>query len=62
MGKGEDALEFVEDRKGHDFRYAIDASKIRALGWKPKIAFADGLKGTVEWYGAHKEEWDGRVV
>lgn len=44
-------IEFVEDRKGHDFIYAIDSSKIRnELKWEPKINFEDGLKQTIEWY------------
>lgn len=46
-----DLITFVTDRPGHDFRYAIDASKIqRVLGWKPEETFATGLKKTVEWY------------
>lgn len=46
-----DAIAFVEDRKGHDFRYAIDASKIREhLGWKSQMDFAEGLEKTVHWY------------
>ena len=46
-----DLIEFVEDRKGHDFRYAIDSDKIYIhLGWKPRIDFIDGLYKTVEWY------------
>jgi dTDP-glucose 4,6-dehydratase len=44
----------VTDRPGHDRRYAIDASKIeRMLGWRPKLAFADGLRSTVQWYAEH---------
>ncbi len=47
---------FVEDRPGHDMRYAIDASKIeRELGWKPQETFETGLRKTVEWYLAHRE-------
>lgn len=46
-----DLITFVEDRKGHDFRYAIDSSKIyEDLGWKPRVDFMDGLYKTVEWY------------
>jgi dTDP-glucose 4,6-dehydratase len=44
-------IRFVEDRPGHDFRYAIDSSKIRnQLGWKPKTSFQDGLIRTIRWY------------
>src|SRR5690606_3675582 len=47
----QDLITFVTDRPGHDFRYAIDASKIqRELGWQPEETFATGLKKTVEWY------------
>jgi len=58
MGKGEDMIEHVTDRPGHDRRYAIDASKILALGWKAVYTadkFEDGLRETVEWYLANKE-------
>jgi dTDP-glucose 4,6-dehydratase len=48
---GVDLITFVEDRLGHDFRYAIDHSKItRDLGWKPKTTFEDGIKKTIKWY------------
>jgi dTDP-glucose 4,6-dehydratase len=53
MGFGEDRIEYVTDRPGHDRRYAIDASKIEALGWKPdypRDAFEKGLRETIEWY------------
>jgi dTDP-glucose 4,6-dehydratase len=47
----ESMIEFVVDRPGHDFRYAIDSEKIRReLGWNPEIEFDSGLKSTVEWY------------
>jgi dTDP-glucose 4,6-dehydratase len=47
----EKLIEFVTDRAGHDFRYAIDCSKIKAeLGWKPSVSFEEGLKRTVEWF------------
>jgi len=47
-------ITFVTDRPGHDFRYAIDASKIeRALGWRPQETFASGLRKTVAWYLGH---------
>lgn len=58
MGKSEEMIEYVQDRPGHDRRYAIDASKILALGWQPNYTrekFEDGLKETVEWYLNNKE-------
>jgi len=49
-------LKFVEDRKAHDRRYAIDASKIqRELGWTPAHTFEEALPLTIEWYQAHRE-------
>ena len=49
-------IEFVENRKGHDFRYAIDNTKILdKLQWKPSFSFADGIKKTVSWYVKHRE-------
>jgi dTDP-glucose 4,6-dehydratase len=54
LGKPESLIRFVTDRKGHDRRYAIDASKIkRELGWKPSVTFEQGLKSTVDWYLSH---------
>ena len=50
MGKSEDLIQFVEDRPGHDWRYALDSSNTRKLDWKPKTSFEEGLKTTVEWY------------
>lgn len=51
LGKNENLIEFVEDRLGHDKRYAIDNSKItKELGWSPTITFERGLKMTIEWY------------
>lgn len=48
VGADEDLVEFVEDRKGHDQRYAVDSTKIRELGWEPKISFEEGLRKTVK--------------
>jgi dTDP-glucose 4,6-dehydratase len=53
-------IEFVADRPGHDFRYAIDASKLsRELGWSPRIKLDDGLEDTVRWYVENRDWWDG---
>ncbi|MCM8774720.1 MAG: dTDP-glucose 4,6-dehydratase [Candidatus Omnitrophica bacterium] len=54
-----DLITFVEDRPGHDRRYAIDASKIkRELGWKPKENFESGLRKTIEWYLKNRWWWE----
>ena len=51
LGKSEDLITFVEDRKGHDYRYAIDPTKISTeLGWTPKTKFEDGIIKTIDWY------------
>ena len=58
LGKDESSINYVEDRLGHDRRYAIDASKIREnLGWKPKHDFASGIASTVEWYKVNEKWW-----
>lgn len=57
-----DLIEFVTDRPGHDYRYAIDASKIEAdLGWTPDESFGTGLRKTVQWY-VNNQDWCGRVT
>ena len=50
VGASEDLIEYVEDRAGHDQRYALDTSKIESLGWEPRWSFEDGLDATVEYY------------
>lgn len=58
LGLGEDRIEYVEDRKGHDRRYAIDISKIRnELGWRPEVSFEEGIKKTVEWFKNNEAWW-----
>jgi dTDP-glucose 4,6-dehydratase len=50
-----DLIEFVADRPGHDFRYAIDPSKCeRELGWRAEVSFADGIRKTIGWYLANR--------
>jgi dTDP-glucose 4,6-dehydratase len=58
MDKGEEMIEFVKDRPGHDRRYAIDATKIkRELNWEPSISFEEGLQKTLEWYRNNESWW-----
>lgn len=54
MGGGYDQLEFTTERPGHDFRYSIDSSKLRDLGWTPKYKFNDGIKLTINWFNSNK--------
>ena len=59
LGKPESLIEFVEDRKGHDRRYAIDPTKIKMqLGWEPETKFENGIVKTVQWYLDHKDWWE----
>lgn len=59
VGKNEDLIKYVEDRLGHDRRYAIDNTKITTeLGWKPEYTFEEGMKETIQWYLDNKEWWE----
>tara|TARA_B100000575_G_C23135482_1_gene659552 strand:- start:1276 stop:2322 length:1047 start_codon:yes stop_codon:yes gene_type:complete len=56
IGTSEKLITFIKDRPGHDFRYALDASKInKGLGWSPSITFEEGLSRTIDWYLNNKE-------
>lgn len=57
LGRGEEWIEHVADRPGHDFRYALDTAKIRTLGWAPAFEFSSALKETIEWYKNNREWW-----
>ncbi len=58
LGKSEDLITYVTDRKGHDLRYAIDPTKIHnELGWLPETKFADGIKKTIRWYLDNEAWW-----
>jgi dTDP-glucose 4,6-dehydratase len=57
MGAETSRIEFVKDRPGHDWRYSLDSSKLRALGWKPQATFESALKDTVEWYSNNTGWW-----
>ena len=62
LGKSEDLITYVTDRKGHDMRYAIDPTKIHSeLGWLPETMFAEGIKKTIKWYLDNKQWWE-RIV
>lgn len=59
LGKPESLITYVEDRKGHDLRYAVDPEKIRReLGWAPETAFQDGIKQTIRWYLDNRGWWE----
>lgn len=61
-GDSAELITFVKDRAGHDLRYAIDASKIKAeLGWEPTVKFTEGFEETVDWYLTN-EEWLNKVT
>jgi len=57
LGKPESLITPVTDRPGHDRRYALDSSKVAALGWKPAHSFASALQATVAWYREHESWW-----
>jgi len=55
-------IQYVDDRKGHDRRYAIDPEKMeKSTGWKPETAFAEGIASTIEWYIANQKWWE-RII
>ncbi len=56
LGKGENLIKYVQDRPGHDRRYAMDITKIKnELGWEPKVNFQNGISSTINWYLANLE-------
>jgi len=58
MGKGEEMIEYVEDRKGHDKRYAVNFNKIKKeLGWEPLVTFEEGIAETIQWYQDNERWW-----
>ena len=62
LGKSEELIKYVQDRPGHDRRYAIDNTKITTeLGWAPSYTFEQGIKETIEWYLSH-QEWMEKIV
>tara|TARA_S200000501_G_scaffold377373_1_gene435539 strand:+ start:3361 stop:4398 length:1038 start_codon:yes stop_codon:yes gene_type:complete len=62
LGTSQQLITYVKDRPGHDFRYAIDASKIQEeLGWEPSVTFEEGLKATINWYISNKN-WLNSII
>lgn len=58
LGKGEEMIQRVEDRLGHDLRYSLDSTKLKnEVGWEPKTNFEEGLKKTVQWYKDNEKWW-----
>lgn len=58
LGKPDSLIQFVTDRKGHDFRYSMNFDKAMAkLGWQPSLSFEDGLNRTIDWYVTHQDWW-----
>lgn len=58
LGKDEDMIEYVTDRPGHDFGYAVNPDKLmQKLGWKPEVDFETGLEKTIEWYKDNEDWW-----
>ena len=57
LNKPESLIRFVEDRQGHDLRYALNIDKLRQLGWEPKHDFAVGIRRTIDWYVENEEWW-----
>jgi dTDP-glucose 4,6-dehydratase len=57
-GAGEEMVEYVTDRPGHDRRYSLDVSKMRALGWSPRRRLEESLAETVDWYRNNRWWWE----
>jgi dTDP-glucose 4,6-dehydratase len=57
MGKSDDMIEYVQDRLGHDWRYALDNTKINKLGFVPEVDFRDGIAQLVEWFKENEDWW-----
>lgn len=58
LGMDDSIKEYVEDRKSHDKRYLLDCSKLKELGWFPKVEFKEGMKDTITWYVENKDWWE----
>jgi dTDP-glucose 4,6-dehydratase len=60
LDKPRSLIHYVQDRPGHDRRYSVDTTKLRALGWEPQISFEQGLADTIDWY-KNNEQWWGKI-
>ena len=58
FGRSTDLIEFVPDRKGHDFRYSVDSQKVRELGFTCSVSFEEGIQITADWYLENKGFWE----
>jgi dTDP-glucose 4,6-dehydratase len=58
LGLGENMIEYVSDRPGHDFRYSLDCSKLKNMGWKPEYGFEQAMDITVKWYRENRPWWE----
>jgi len=57
-GKSKELIKYVNDRPGHDRRYALDTTKLSALGWDPPTDFNSGMEKTVKWYMENRDWWE----
>ena len=58
MGRSQESVEWVPDRKGHDRRYALDPTRLEEeLGWRARVTFDEGLEATIDWYAQHEAWW-----
>lgn len=58
LGKDESMIKYVEDRKGHDFRYSLNCDKLKKMGWNPKYNFNSALDSTIQWYIDNRWWWE----
>jgi dTDP-glucose 4,6-dehydratase len=58
LGADRSLIRHVEDRAGHDRRYSLDTSKLRALGWMPRRTWEDGIRATIDWYRDRRDWWE----
>jgi dTDP-glucose 4,6-dehydratase len=57
LGFGEEMIEYVKDRPGHDWRYSINSKKLRELGWQPQVSWKEGLCRTIKWFKENEDWW-----